>query len=224
MKKIELTTLVTLLLPTMSFAENTDIDSIRWIGQSYPPYIYEDSSGAKRGEVIDKLSAILKASGSKRGAQDIEMKTFSKMFIRGNNDKNTVFFPLVRLPAREKMFKWVCPLFEDKPVVFARAGVNIASENDLKNYKISSKDGYHGAGQLDDMGISVKSFDSEQDAASALESSKVDMMVCDEQVCSQLLPKNKYQMAYRLKPAQMCFAFNKDTDDALVKLVQDGLK
>lgn len=222
MRNKHILSILFITLPSISFAQS-NIDDIRWIGQIYPPYSYVDSNGVKKGVVVEVLDKILKKSGSKKSAQDIEISAFSKIFIRSNNDKNTVFFPLAKLPKREKMFKWVCPIFEDKPVIYAKKGITITSIDDLKKYKISGKDGYHGVNQLDDKNISVKTKSSDEDAVLDLKAGKVDMVICDEQACLSYLPKNEYQAVYHLSPAQMCFAFNKDTDDALVELVRKNM-
>lgn len=215
---------IVLLLPIALFAEN-NVDDIRWIAQIYPPYSYIDDDGKKKGVVIELLDKILKDTSSKKLSQDVEMRAFSKMFIYMNNDKNTVFFPLAKLPQREKMFKWVCPIFEDKPVIYSKNEINnISSSNELKKYKIAGRDGYNGSQQLADVGVSLKLVPSNDESILALKNGEVDMVVCDELSCSKLLPEKEYKVAYRLQSAPMCFAFNKDTNDKLVEMVRNSIK
>lgn len=226
MKKI--TSLLFLSLPSLSLADS--IDDIRWVSQNYPPYSYQDENGNNTGSVINKLEQIFKKTGSSKTGKDVEMKTFSKMFIKMNNDKNTVFFPLARLPERESMFKWVGPIFMDQPVVFGRSSINIANVNDLKNYLIGGREGYPGVKQLDSMDISEFKF-SDKDAQNmmSLRNSQVGLVVCDEMVGNYIMQNlgmkpADYKVVYRLQPVEMAFAFNKDTDDAIVQEVANAIK
>ncbi len=226
MKKI--TTLLFLSIPSLSLADS--IDDIRWVSQNYPPYSYQDENGENTGSVMKKLEEILKKTGSSKTAKDVEMKTFSKLFVKMNNDKNTVFFPLARLPQRESMFKWVGPIFMDQPVVFGRSSITISNVNDLKNYVISGREGYPGVNQLDSMGISEFKFsDKDEQNIMLLRNSQVGLVVCDEMVGNYIM-KNlgmkpaDYKVVYRLQPVEMAFAFNKDTDDAIVQEVANAMK
>lgn len=239
MKKY-ITSLLLLLTANISFADS--IDDLTWIAQDYPPYSYVDNNSQNQGLLINLVGTILKKSGSTKTIADIEIRSFSKMFMYSNNKQNTVFFPLAKTPDRESYFKWVGPIFINQPVVFTKADkrstdqgltgrkpIIISQIDDLKNYTIMGRDKYTGVVQLKNAGINVQSGDTDSDNFLALKQDQVQMVVCDKAV-GQYLIKNlelmptDYQIVYELEPNEMNFAFNKDTDDDLINQVRDILK
>lgn len=231
-----------LIILTSNFALASDIDDLRWIAQDYPPYAYIDDNGHNAGPVINLVAEILKKSGSSKTIDDIKISTFSKMFIFSNNKEDAVFFPLAKTPDRESYFKWVGPIFVNKPVIYAKAikrstdkgltgrkPIQINQIEDLKNYTILGRDKYTGVTQLQDADVSVQSGDSDQENFLKLKDDQVQMVVCDKSV-GQYLIKNleltaeDYQIVYELEENDMNFAFNKDTDDDLINQVKTLLK
>jgi polar amino acid transport system substrate-binding protein len=212
-----------------SLALAKGVDDLRWIAQNYPPYSYVDKSDQNKGVAIDVLDKILRKANSSKTTANVEIKTFSKIFVRMNNDKNTVFFPLARLPERESMFKWVGPIFKDQPVIFAKANSNITinSMADLKPYKIAGREAYHGVKQLGNLD-NINFVESDTAAIKNL-TDQADLAVCDKLSCLNSietlgLKKQNYKIVYVLTPSDMYFAFNKDTDDAIVDEVREALK
>lgn len=226
MKKI--TTLLLLTIPAISFADS--VDDIRWIAQDYPPFSYVDSQGNNAGTSISQAGEVMKKISSTKTTKDIEVKTFSRFFVGMNNDKNTVFFPLADLPEREAKFTFVGPLFMDKAVVIGKTSVTINDVQELKNYAMIGRDGYPGVQQLNDLDISrMKSSDSDKESMMNLKNNKVDLVVCNEDSgfywMTQLgMNQKDYKVVYRLKETKMSFAFNKDTDPAILKKVAEALK
>ena len=226
MKKTTQLIFITLAISSLSLAD--DVNSLRWIGQSYPPYSYSEN-GVNSGIAIEKLAKILKNTGSSKTTKDIEIKTFSKIFVKMNNDKNTVFFPLARLPERESMFKWVGPIFTDQPVLFAKSNITISSPADLKAYTIGGREGYPGVKQIEALGVSNIQFaDSDEQNIQKLKNDQLNMVLCDSLSGTNLMKKlgmkaQDYKVVYVLKSSDMYFAFNKDTDDAIVTAVASAL-
>lgn len=226
MKKV--TSLLLLAIPAISFADN--VDDVRWIAQDYPPFSYVDSSGNNAGTAISQAEEIMKKISSKKTAKDIEIRTFSRFFVGMNNDENTVFFPLADLPERESKFTFIGPLFMDKAVVIGKSSVTINDAQELKNYSIIGRDGYPGVKQLSELDINrEKSSDSDKESMMNLKNDKVDLVVCNEESgfywMNQLgMDQKNYKVVYRLKETKMSFAFNKDTDPAIMDKVSAALK
>ncbi|MCT4624095.1 MAG: transporter substrate-binding domain-containing protein [Schleiferiaceae bacterium] len=226
MKKI--TTLLLLTIPSISFADN--VDDIRWIAQDYPPFSYVDSQGNNAGTAISQAGEIMKKISSSKSTKDIEVHGFSRFFVGMNNDKNTVFFPLADLPERESNFTFVGPLFMDKAVVIGKVNITINDPKELKSYKIIGRDGYPGVKQLSDLDINrAKSSDSDKESMMNLMNNNVDLVVCNEDSgfywMNELgMNQQEYKVVYRLKETKMSFAFNKDTDPALLDKVTAALK
>ena len=230
MKKLFLTSIM-LSLSISSFCNAND--NLRWIAQDYPPYSYIDNNDNKAGIAIDVVAAIMKKLGSTQNSQDIEIKTFSKFMIMMNNDKNTVFFPLLRTPKREKYFKWVGPVGINEPVLMTKANSSIVINNvkDLNQYTIASIDGYNAIKLLTKQGVKNSSFklsSSDEEDARLLKLDSVNIILCDKMACITALTKvganpKEYKIIYKLPISEFAFAFNKETSDELVAKVQKSL-
>ena len=168
----------------------------------------------------------LKKIDSKKTINDIEIETFSRSFVRRNNDDNTVFFPLAKAPEREKYFKWVGPIMMDEPILFAKKSKNIKINNDddLKNYSIAGKDGYSAIKILKNMGVknsSLKLSDTDMEGLDKISEDKVDLIACDKMSCIAAMKDKKinpqdYDIVYKMQGSELSFAFNKDTDQAVI--------
>lgn len=231
MNKSYLTHALLLTISTTAFADSSD--DLRWIAQDYKPYSYIDRQGKQDGVAIDIAELIMHKIGSRKTAQDIEVKVFSRSFVRKNNDPNTVFFPLAKLPEREKYFKWVGPIALDEPVLFAKISKNIVINmpDDLKKYNIAVKDGYNAVKLLKDLGVkggSINYGDDDIKGLAKLKADQVDLVACNRLSCQVMMKDNKmdakdYSIVYRLQPSELAMAFNKDTSDELVSKVNDAL-
>ena len=242
MKKL----VVILMMAVANISFASDLDSVRWIAQDYPPYSYIDKDHNNSGSVIELVGKILQKSGSDKTIKDIEIRTFSKFFVRFNDKQDTVFFPLAKIPKREKYFKWVGPIFIDKPVIFAKVSadsksssdkdkaakksvIEITKLEDVENYSIVGMDGYTGVDQIQSLNISIKMGHSNQSNLIKLKDDLVDLVVCDETAGLDLIKKlnmneDEFKVVYRLDTHEMSFAFNKNTEDDILKQVQNLLK
>jgi polar amino acid transport system substrate-binding protein len=208
-------------LSTSSFA--TGIDELKWVGQEYYPYSYMDEKSQKpAGIYVDIVEAIMNKADSK--AYDIGIHSFNRSFIRHTNDTNVVFFPLIKTSGRAWYFKWVGPIGMDEPVVFAKRTKNIviSSPEDFEKYKIAGKDNYNANDQID---ASIRTNDTNEESIKQLDLDKVDLVVCNKRTCQNIIKNkglklNDYRVVYNLEASELSFAFNRDTDDALVEQVR----
>ena len=223
----------TLLMSISGTCLATSVDDIRWIAQNYKPYSYmEDNS--KKGMIIEIVGAVLKKLDSKKTINDIEIETFSRSFVRRNNDPNTVFFPLVKSPEREKYFKWVGPIVIDEPVLFAKKSKNIKINNDgdLKSYIIGTKEGYSAVKILKNIGVkssSLKLNDTDMEGLEKISQDKLDLIACDKLSCIAAMKDNKinpqdYDIVYKMQGSELSFAFNKDTDEEVIDKVSKAFE
>ena len=150
-----------------------------------------------------------------------------------HNKQNTVFFPLLRTPDREDRFKWVGPIALNQPVLMAKASSNIVinSLSDLNQYSIASIDGYNAVKLLTDQGVNLSVFklnSTDEIDAKMLQNDEVKIIACDKLACQTALTKvganlADYAVIYKLPSSELSYAFNKDTDDALIAKVAKAL-
>ncbi len=223
---------LTCLISTTTLAAS--VDDLRLIAQDFKPYSYVGEGDKKQGLAIEVVSAVLKKAGYTKSIQNCELSIFSRSFVRINNDENTVFFPLAKTVEREKYFKWVGPISMDEPVIYGKKSkkIKITSNDDLKKYKITGKDGYGGVKQLNNMGIKSSAMDledSDKEVVLKLAAEKADLAVCNRLSCQFQLKDNgmkmkDYEVIYKLSPNEFALAFNKDTDDAVVDSVRKAME
>lgn len=206
-------------------ALSASVDDIRWIAQDYKPYSYVSGDSKKEGMAIEIVKELLKNIGSSKTVDDIEIQTFSRSFIRKNNDENAAFFPLAKVVGREKYFKWVGPIALDEPVLFAKKSKNIKinDEKDLKKYTLAGRDGYNPVKLLNKT-VEVTLADTDLESLKKLEADKVDIIVCNKLSCEYVMKENKmnladYDIVYKMDVSDLSIAFNKDTNDDLVSQV-----
>lgn len=218
-------------ISNVALADN--VNNINWIAQNYMPYSYVNQNSENTGMAIDIAVAIMQQIGSNQNAQNIQVHDFSRSFIRSNNDTDTVFFPLLKLPARASYFIWVGPIDTYKPVLFAKKSSNIVLNNlssDIQNYIIAGKDGDNGVDQLEDLNVSSSSITtSSSDEANIikLKNGEVNLVVCNEASGLAIMKKlginpKDYQVVYRLQENGLYFAFNNDTSNDLIVKVQQA--
>ncbi len=229
---------IIILVAISNGAMADNVNNITWIAQNYMPYSYVNDNSQNTGMAIDIAVAIMQKIGSNQNGQNIQLHDFSRSFIRSNNDTDTVFFPLLKLPARASYFTWVGPIDTYKPVLFAKKTSNIVINNpanDMKNYIVAGKEGDNGVDQLENLNVSSSSImTSSSDEANILKlkNGEVNLVVCNEASGLAIMKKlglkaKDYQVVYRLQENGLYFAFNNNTsNDLIVKIQQafDSLK
>lgn len=223
------------LIIALIFNINAIAEDIKWFAQDYKPYAYE-KNGVATGLAVDVAIVMMQGMGLNTSAKDIDVRMLSKFFIKMNDDKNTVFFPLVENEKRKDYFKFVGPIATARPVLIApkSKSITIKEPKDIESYKISTMDGYFAMQELVNNGLNSSIFSTnsnDQDNVQAMISGNVDMVLCDELSCLRVLEdldaKKDYQVVYSLPTKNLSFAFTKDTNDDLVNKAQlalDSLK
>jgi polar amino acid transport system substrate-binding protein len=206
-------------------------DELTWIAQDYPPYSYIEDNGNKAGLAIDIASGIMKKLGSNQNAQNIDVKVFSRFFIRMNDNQNTVFFPFAQAPDREKYFKWIGPIAMNQPVIIAKTKRHIVINNptDLNQYSIGTKDGYSAVSVLKNLGINSSVFQiasSDEEDLKNLGTGVVDLVLCDELACKSTMKKlsmdKDYEIIYRMQPSKFSLAISKSNSDEMVNKINQA--
>lgn len=223
--------LISLMHSSIAFA--TSVDDLKWIAQDYQPYSYADEKAHNKGLAIDVAFEIMKLINTKKKVSDIEIHHFSRSFIRKNNDENTIFFPLLKTAEREKYFKWIGPIAMDEPVIFAlkTKNIKINGPDDLKKYTIAAKEGYGAIQSVEEAGIkksAILKLASEKDAINKFNLGATDLLFCNRLSCLYAMKSDhydikNYDIIYSFGKQELSFAVNKDTDEAIIKKLDEAL-
>ncbi|MBF0224542.1 MAG: transporter substrate-binding domain-containing protein [Desulfobacterales bacterium] len=93
-----------------------------------------------QGIAVDLLVLMLERVGSKQGRQDIKMYPWARAYNYAQDIKNTILFSTTRTEEREKIFKWVGPIFTNNMCLIARKDSHIKANTfeEMKNYRIGT--------------------------------------------------------------------------------------
>ncbi len=198
----------------------------------YPPYSYQEN-GIAKGLSVDVLVEILKRAGMEQSRKDIIIMAWSRAYRETLRHKNTLLFSTVRTPYRESLFKWVGPIGVSRQVVVARRDNSAAlSEGaDFNQYRYGVMKNSSGEQRMMAKGVDPSRFiyvNTLESAAKLLKRGRYDAMVFDQAVANWIFRSLHYRPAafkiiYAFEDLEYYFAFNKETDQSLIDLMQNTL-
>jgi len=208
----------------------TNIPKLTMMTEYLEPYNFE-KNGVVKGISVDILVLMLDKVGSTQNRDDIKIYPWMRAYTMVKEKNNTVLFSTVRTKQREKMFKWVGPIFNVKYNIYALKNkkIKISKFEDLKNYKIGTLRGditedllvkYAGL-QLSDLDR-ISSYLGNMKKLSA---ERISLIAASKNTVMSM--HNKAGLNYEdLEPvfilgnASTYYAFNKNTPDDLINLFQ----
>jgi len=191
------------------------------------PFNYTDSEGNLAGISVEIVRELLKIIGHK---DNIKIMPWNRSYKMTQKLPNNILFPMVRLPEREELFKWVGPFAKNRWVVFANKDSNISinslAELKKSNYTIGTyqndacelhlkKEGFANLDSVYDDNLNI----------SKLKNGRIDLWATGE-----IDAYHKAKVAgVAIKPIipiknfDLYIAFSPDTPDSEIKKWQDAL-
>lgn len=213
-------------------ARAESVDDYTLMTEEYPPFNFQDGAALK-GISVDLMDAMLKKIGSKLTGKDIQLMPWAQGYKQVQEREKTCLFATTRSAARENLFKWVGPIAPARIAVLAKKdkGIKIASASDLAKYKIGVVREDIGDQLIVKAGVPDGQIDrtAKPDAnAKKLDMGRVDLWAYDETVAkwvikSSGLKPEDFETIFVLEEAQLFYAFNKNTPDAVIKIFQGAL-
>ena len=231
MKKI----LIFMILVISVYAN--DIDKIKIYTENYPPYNMK-INGVSQGIAIDILDAMLKQMNSKLTKKDIKIKPWATGYKIVSKKKNTMLFSTTRTKQREKLFKWVGPITttEINLVTLNNSSIKVSDINDIckSHYKIGVVLNDVAQQVLLSKNISPKQIVTTAGKQAivknlkALLGHKIDIFACNfigAKYSAKLnyIESNLFKKIFTVKKSYLYFAFNKNTNDHIIKEYQKAL-
>ena len=212
-----------------------NIDKIKIFTENYPPYNME-TNGKLTGISVDILDAILKNMHSTIKIKDIKLKPWATAYRIVSKKKNTMLFSTSRTKQREKLFKWVGPISASDVSLIALqdSNIKISKTKDINNYKVGvvlhdvAQQILASNGVKDTQIVTVAGKDAVADALKGLLQHKFDLFTCNfvgAKYSAKLhyIKSSLFKKVYTIKQSQLYFAFNKNTDDSIIKAYQEAL-
>ncbi len=222
--------LASLVFSTSTFASG--VDDLTIYTEEYPPYNFSEN-GKATGIFTDVYDYLLKETGSKLTVDNIKVIPWSRGYNLCQKEVNVSLFSMTFTEERKPLFKWVGPVVPARVVLFAKksSGLKISGVEDISKYKTGVINEDIGEQLLVSLGVPKEKLDGVTKAESnikKLASGRIDMMAYGEDVGKWILKGagenvDDYEVVYTLKEADMYIAFNKETPDETITVLQQAL-
>ena len=228
---IKLTAVLLFLFTTVSFVHAGQ--NIQYMTEQNPPYNFE-KDGKLQGIAVDLLLEMSKQTGQPVALDSIKILPWPRAYREAQKTAGTSLFSMARTEQREELFKWVGPIMELTIGLVAPKDkqLKINSADDLNGLKVGSiRDGAPEQ-MLLKAGFPEQGLDrapSPEQNIKKLVAGRFDALAfnIDSTFYSMKvmgLDPTKYENVYFLKKIQLYFAYNKETDDAVIKALNAALK
>jgi polar amino acid transport system substrate-binding protein len=209
-----------------------DFNDLKYYTENYPPYNYEEN-GKLTGIGVETLKLVWEELGVNQ--KEISLVPWARGYKTLQEAKDTVLFSTTRVPEREDLFKWACPIHKgSRDVLLGKKGMNynIDEVTDLNDYKVGTIREDISEQRLLDKGVDRGAIDSV--AKLDLNFKKLDMGRIDffaygenslmDHMEKSGINKDDYEIYFILDKARpLCYAFNKNADEEIVQKFQDAL-
>jgi polar amino acid transport system substrate-binding protein len=214
----------------ITFAQELPIFNI--MTEDWKPYQYE-KDGKLQGIAVDLLGIILKRVQSTQGVQDIKLYPWARGYDQLLNQENTILFSTTRTPEREKLFKWVGPIFSYSTILVGPKSkkIKIKSKKDLHKYRIGTIINDSSELYMNRLGVPSDKLHRNIDSISnvkKLEAGRIDLVVTNwvefKIIAEDLnIDSNLYEKIYTVDTSVVSYAFHKKTPDWIINKFQKAL-
>lgn len=214
------------------------LNDVTWITEEYPPYNYTEN-GQLKGVAVDVLLEVWKRVGVQKTTKDIAVYPWARGLSLMEGNQGTCLFATTITPRRKNVltYQFVSPIPLDQReignhiIALKSKHITITSPEDLKKYRIGVVRGDVGQ----DFAIEANVPEDHIDACvngsqlvKKMEKHRFDVASYGFTTMMEILKENDmdpedYEIVYHFPPVPMGYAFNKDTDPALVNELQKAL-
>ena len=198
------------------------------VTENSPPFNMEED-GKIVGMSTDVMKELLKRE---KVEYSLELFPWSRAYKMGLENKNTVVYSTTRTPDREALFKWVGPLISNDWVFFSKKGskIKISSLDDARKYTVG---GFNGDAVSEYLlkekfikGKNIQIATNDKQNALKLQAGRIDLWATGSLSgpwIAKLEKSENIALLYTFKKTEMYAAFNKATDDAFIKKLNETL-
>jgi polar amino acid transport system substrate-binding protein len=204
--------------------------SLTYYTEEYYPYNYLEDEEV-RGFSADTLRLVWKELGIPQ--RPITLLPWARALRIVQSTPGAVLFSVARTPERESLFRWACPIGQVRFVLVARSdsGVVVNSLWDLQNYTIGTIRDDVTDDLLRSLGLEldVDPVSTMEHNLMKLDKGRIDLMAYEEESLHKYLSRkgldrSLYRTVYLLKTIPVCFAFNRDVPEEVVRRFSHALR
>ncbi|MBL4800061.1 MAG: transporter substrate-binding domain-containing protein [Oleispira sp.] len=219
-----------LLTPSLTTA--SELDQLKFITESYPPYNFK-SDGELKGIAVDLLLAATTKSSASLTAQQIKLLPWPRAYKMATLGPNTVLFSTTRTDEREQRFNWVGPIAPTRIILLAKKSdsIVIKSATDINKYKVGAIPNDIGDQLIKKIGVkssTITHIAKAESLAKMLAVGRIKLWAYEENVARWFikqagLDNNDFESVYTLKESDLYYAFSKDIDEEVQAALQKSI-
>ncbi|TYK66890.1 substrate-binding periplasmic protein [Colwellia echini] len=205
------------------------IENTTFYTESYPPANYIEN-GKIKGLSVDTLKAMWKHLNM--AEQEIFVVPWARGYRFTLDNPNTVLFTMSRTPSRDKLFKWVGPIFNSTHVLIAKKSKGFKFEHlgQTFDYSVATVTGDISEISLQQVGFpteNMANISTLEQAYLMTKADRVDMFVISmhgfNHLSSQLnIDQNDFEVVWEINTIGNYFAFNINTPDEIIQSYQNA--
>ncbi|WP_286266361.1 substrate-binding periplasmic protein [Thalassotalea atypica] len=205
--------------------------AVNFYTEAYPPANYVEE-GELKGITVDTLKAMWQHLGEKE--QPISIVPWARGYRYALDVDRSALFTMSKIPARERMFKWVGPIFYSTHVLFAKKKrkLKINSLGQVFDYDIAAVRGDISEVALLQLGFPSSNLSAVlklEQAFLMLETDRVDMIVLTIHGYYHLasligFDTKEYEQVWQVNKVGNYIAFHKNTPDSLILKYQTAFE
>ncbi len=193
------------------------------------PYQFEQD-GQTLGISVDIMVLMLEKISSKQKRDDISIYPWARGYQTALHQNGTILFLTTRTKEREKLFKWVGPLFTNTTCLISRKdrNITITSPDDFNKFLFGAVRDDVGEQLLIREGVplaKIKRTTSNTSTTKMLQAGRLDFIAQSylgfsyDARAAGLNPDN-FECSYELNSDDISYAFHKETPDAIIEKFQ----
>ena len=205
-------------------AKKSDFLGLQLATEDYAPMNYFER-GMFKGISIDLLNLIWQREGI-TSEPEIVLYPWARAYFELKNEPNFVLFAVARIPSRETLFEWACPIVDTHYILLARKSskIKIDSIDDLENYTIGtvrSDVSEQALLSILNEPFNILSNTSMRPNLELMDKGRVHLIAYDKLGANQMLNNagrnpEDFESVYTVADSQTCFAFNKNVDPDII--------
>lgn len=228
--KFRLLMIILLLFPMFIPLAASGPEDITYITEDYPPENYLEN-GELKGYAVEILKEVWREMGV--AEQPIQVMPWARGYATALNQPDIMLFAMARNSEREKLFKWVGPIYYTRIKLFSlrNADYNIKTIDDAKELRTGVMRNDIGDRILIEKDFPETSLTRVRELKQLimmLKTGRIDLICTTETSLKNEIARHKelnisYKTVLLLEEIQVYYAFSSQTDDMTVSRFQKAL-
>ena len=207
-------------------------EDFRLLSEQNPPFSFLNKTDVQ-GMAVELLDEILKNTGRRESIENIEYLPWARSYKIIQENPGTILFPMAKTAVREKLFKWVGPIYNLQIGIIARkdSDITINSIEDLEHYIVGTVRDGAPEQLLLDAGTNINNLERVTSIELNLKKlvfGRINMLAYNVPSALYNLKLmgedlNNYEVVYIIKELGLYYGFHISTDPLIIELLQKAL-